>query len=209
MLTRLVLLAFDVTRVSRRSRRSEPHMQHGEHLCCVQLWDKINLKVKHKYVHLPVRTTKYSKGMDKFRQNEPENISSADKLQPDLCVVPHPELFRRSVYCRSESWAPGYLWRQLNKDAEPPFLTEKCEGFFNFCFKGISGLLLSYRWVRLSWKDFFLLLLLPFFSLPTSFSLWCFIFIFCLLNVCRAEYEFYNAISGHNGYYSGQWRIMH
>ena len=53
MLTRLVLLAFDVTRVSRRSRRSEPHMQHGEHLCCVQLWDKINLKVKHKTFTFP------------------------------------------------------------------------------------------------------------------------------------------------------------
>ena len=53
MLTRLVLLAFDVTRVSRRSRRSEPHMQHWEHLCCVQLWDKINLKVKHKTFTFP------------------------------------------------------------------------------------------------------------------------------------------------------------
>ena len=37
---------------------------------------------------------------------------------------------------------------------------------------------------------YFPLLFFHFFPpLPTSFSLWCFIFIFCLLNVCRAQYE--------------------
>ena len=83
-LMHLVSLAFDITRVSRRSRTSELHMlpwkQHGENLCQVRLWGEFKSKVKNKYVHLPKRTTKCLKGMDKFHEKWARNLSSANKL---------------------------------------------------------------------------------------------------------------------------------
>ena len=90
-----------------------------------------------------------------------------------------------------------------------------------FCFvfyRESLGLLPSYRWVRLSWKDFFLLLLLLLLFPLTFFPLFPpppfqhhFPFDASFLSSVYWTYveqskKFYN---GHNGYYSGQWRIMH
>ena len=63
-LTRLVPLACDVAVLK---------ATWGNFVPC-SLWDEFKSKFKHKYAHLPERTTKYSKGMNTFRQNEPENF---------------------------------------------------------------------------------------------------------------------------------------
>ena len=89
------------------------------------MWDEFKSKVKHKYVHLPERTRKCSKGMNTFRQNEPENFPVPTSYNV-ICVL------YLTLSCSDDQFTAdlraevGYQRRQLNKEAVPALLTEKC-----------------------------------------------------------------------------------
>ena len=86
--------------------------------------DEFKSKVKHKYVHLPESTTKCSKDMDKFCQNEPESfpVPTSYNVICALCLTPSCFDDQFTTDLRAEA---GYRRRQLNKDAVPALLTEK------------------------------------------------------------------------------------
>ena len=89
------------------------------------VWDEFKSKVKHKYVYLPEKNTKCSKGMDKFRQNQPENLPVPTSYN-EICAL------YLSTSCFDDQFTAdlraevGYRWKQMNKDAVPALLTEKC-----------------------------------------------------------------------------------
>ena len=89
------------------------------------VWDEFKSKFKHKYLHLPERTTKCSKGMDKLNQKEPKNFPVPTSYN-EICAL------YLSTSCFDDQFTAdlraevGYRWKQMNKDAVPALLTEKC-----------------------------------------------------------------------------------
>ena len=88
------------------------------------VWDEFESKVKHKYVHLPERTRKCSKGMNTFRQNEPENFPVPTSYNVICALYLTPSCFDNQFTADLRAEV-GYQRRQLNKDAVPALLTEK------------------------------------------------------------------------------------
>ena len=127
MLTRLVPLAFDYTRVSRRSEpRMLPWKQHGEYLYCVRLWDEFKSKSGNSTFTFRKKTTKHLNGMDKSCKNEPENFPVPTSYSVVCALYPTLNCFHDQFTAdlRAET---GYRRRQLNKDTVSTLMTEKCQ----------------------------------------------------------------------------------
>ena len=105
------------------------------------MWDKFKSKVKHKYVYLPEKNTKCSKGMDKFRQNQPENlpVPTSYNVICALCLTPSYFDDQFTADLRAEV---GYRRRQLKIDVMPVLLIKKCGATqkLKFCCEIFDGL---------------------------------------------------------------------